>query len=52
LAHVQAIIGLLQRQALGEKNKLGVIGMSEHGEILMNSNSKLADLENNLEGCQ
>lgn len=49
LAHVQEITGLLQRQTLGLKNKLGITGMSDHGEILMNSNSKFADLESNIE---
>lgn len=49
MAHVQEVSGLLQRQTLRLKNKLGVTGMSEHGEILVNSNSKLADLENNMD---
>jgi hypothetical protein len=49
LAHVQEITALLQRQTMGLKNKLGANGMSEHGEILMNLNSKLADLEDSME---
>jgi hypothetical protein len=50
LAHVQEITDLLQRQTLGLKNKLGANDMSEHGEeILMDLNSKLADLENSME---
>jgi hypothetical protein len=49
LVHVQVTTDLLQRQTLELTCKLGANGVSEHGDILMVPNSKMADLEKSME---